>query len=160
LSGVETLAASPTDAVDVDEVQMERRQTARQKELDRRDAQLLTTLAILQTLHAHALFQLGVLEGFLPGGTAGGVSKAKAGGPSAAPTVYLTPRDLLSFELGPFSAGDAKYLEWVGEEWGCPRGSSIVEADRERDAEGEAPGRVRVIVKRGWRDMAGVVLGY
>ena len=32
--------------------------------------------------------------------------------------VYLTPKDILAFELGPFSGFDARYLKWLADEYG------------------------------------------
>ncbi|TFK38518.1 hypothetical protein BDQ12DRAFT_631091 [Crucibulum laeve] len=95
----------------------------------RADAQLRTTLAILQTFHAHTSFQLSVLESFLPRGVSS----------ESEPTIYLSPRDILAFELGPLSGFDAKYLEWLALEYG---------------------GGFKVIIKRGWRDLLGVIFGY
>lgn len=96
---------------------------------DRRDTQMLTTLSLLQTFHAHTSFQLSVLESFIPRG----VSSATES------TVYLTPKDVQAFELGPLSGFDAKYVEWLAQEY--------------------ASG-VKVVVKRGWKDLISVVFGY
>jgi hypothetical protein len=54
-------------------------------------------------------------------------------------TVYLTPKDIISLGLGPLSSSDAKYLEWLGAEYG----------------EG-----VKIIVRKGWRDFFGLAFGY
>lgn len=94
----------------------------------RRDGQLRTTLSLLQTFHAHTTFQLSVLESFLPPGR-----------PSEPQTVYLAPKDILAFELGPLSGFDAKYLEWLAQEYA---------------------GETTVIVRRGWRDLLGAIFGY
>jgi hypothetical protein len=51
--------------------------------------------------------------------------------------VELTPRDVLELELGPLSTLDAQFVEWLAEEYG---------------------GGVRVSVRRGWRDVLGLVL--
>ena len=48
----------------------------------------------------------------------------------------LTPRDVLELELGPLSTLDAEFVEWLAEEYG---------------------GGVRVSVRRGWRDVLGLV---
>ncbi|KAF9466739.1 hypothetical protein BDZ94DRAFT_1250646 [Collybia nuda] len=95
---------------------------------ERRDAQLRTTLSLIQTFHAHTTFQLSVLESFLPHDT-----------PLEPQTVYLSPKDILAFELGPLSGFDAKYLEWLAQEY--------------------AGGTV-VVVRRGWRDLLGAIFGY
>ena len=78
-----------------------------EEEVDRRDAQMRTTLALLQTFHAHTLFQLSVLQSFLPTGIGSGTA-----------VVNLTPKDLSAFELGPWSSSDARYVTWLGEEYG------------------------------------------
>lgn len=91
---------------------------------ERRDRQVLTTLALLQTFHANACFQLSRLASILP---------------STPGTVYLSPKDIQSFELGPLSSFDARYLEWLAEDYG---------------------GGSRVEVKKGsWRDWVGIILG-
>lgn len=95
---------------------------------ERRDGQLLTTLSLLQTFHAHTSFQLSVLESFIP-----------PAGADADTTVYLAPRDILAFELGPLSGFDAKYLEWLALEYA---------------------GTTKVVMKRGWRDLLGALFGY
>jgi hypothetical protein len=96
-----------------------------------RDGQMLTTLSLLQTLHAHTLFQLSVLESFIP--------RAPSQSESELETVYLAPKDIGAFELSPLSALDAKYLEWLVLEYA---------------------GTTRVVVKRGWRDLLGAIFGY
>ncbi|KAJ7583856.1 hypothetical protein C8J56DRAFT_1005133 [Mycena floridula] len=96
---------------------------------ERRDRQLLTTLALLQTFHAHTLFQLSTLESFLP--------PAADARPSA--VVTLTSKEVLMFELGPFSSLDVKYLDWIAREYG---------------------NGVQLVVKRHWKDLFGIVFGY
>lgn len=95
---------------------------------ERRDHQVLTTLALLQTFRANTCFQLSRLASFLPSGS------------STLPrTVYLSLRDVMSFELGPLSGFDARYLQWLADEYG---------------------GGTRVEVKRGgWRDWVGIIFG-
>ncbi|KAJ8515463.1 hypothetical protein ONZ45_g7114 [Pleurotus djamor] len=93
-----------------------------------KDGQMLTTLALLQTFHAHTCFQLSQLEALV------------IRNPSVDESIlYLSPKDVLSFELGPWSSLDGRYLEWLAEEY--------------------APG-MTVIMKRGWKDMLGVIFGY
>ncbi|PBK87215.1 hypothetical protein ARMGADRAFT_1047655 [Armillaria gallica] len=94
----------------------------------RTDGQLLTTLALLQTFHAHTSFQVSTLETFLP---------PLPDRPKS--IVQLTPRDVLLFELGPLSGVDAKYLEWLGQEYG---------------------GGAQIVVRRGWKDVFGIIFGY
>jgi hypothetical protein len=96
------------------------------------NAQALTTLALLQTFHAHTSFQLSILESFLPKG----ISNL---GHEVDHIIYLTPKDILAFELGPLSGFDAKYLEWLVAEY--------------------ASGN-KLVFKRGWRDLFGVIFGY
>ncbi|KAF5375835.1 hypothetical protein D9615_008178 [Tricholomella constricta] len=98
---------------------------------ERRDGQLLTTLSLLQTFHAHTAFQLSVLESF--------ITEPNTAEGQPAKTVYLAPKDIVAFELGPFSSFDAKYLEWLSEEYA---------------------GDTRVVVKRGWKDLLGALFGY
>ena len=95
---------------------------------ERSDRQVLTTLALLQTFHANTSFQLSRLADLLP--------------TSATPetsTVYITPKDMITFELGPLSSLDARYLEWLADEYGA--GSQVV-------------------VKRGWKDFFGAIFGF
>ncbi|PPQ99371.1 hypothetical protein CVT24_009201 [Panaeolus cyanescens] len=165
------------------------------------DLDLWTTLALLQTFHAHTAFQLSVLEDVISkqrkkrkgqpvqGATgieasySGSSSDSSANGSSSsssssrlapshiaessstAPTasassgpllpengipassvVTLTPKDILAFELAPMSAFDARYLEWLAKEY------TPTESDNGAD--------VKVVLKRGWKDIIGAVLGY
>ncbi|KAL0066274.1 hypothetical protein AAF712_006705 [Marasmius tenuissimus] len=96
--------------------------------IERNDGQLRTTLALLQTFHAHTSFQLSTLESFLP-------RREDRDGSH----VVLTPKDVLTFELGPYSSSDENYLEWIGAEYG---------------------GGAVVTVKRSWKDLFGIVFGY
>lgn len=59
---------------------------------------------------------------------------------SDSPTVVLTLRDVMSLELGILSGLDARFLEWL--------------AERNEKSAGR-----KVIVKRGWKDLLGVLLG-
>lgn len=99
-----------------------------------RERQVLTTLAVLQTFHAHTTYILSRLSVFLP--TAAAPVSSNSPG-----IIVLTPKDLLSFELGPLSSLDARFVEWLGDEYG------------------ERSGRVTVVVRRGWRDLVGLVFG-
>ena len=69
----------------------------------------MTTLAILQTFHAHISFQVSLLESML-------ARQDLSAGPGEM-GVYLTPKDIRVFELGPFSGFDARYLKWLAEEY-------------------------------------------
>ncbi|KAJ7161996.1 hypothetical protein C8R43DRAFT_991893 [Mycena crocata] len=93
----------------------------------RRDGQILTTLSLLQTLHAHTAFQLSTLEPFLPANDA----------PER--IIIFTSKDMTTFELGPMSSMDARYLEWLADEYG---------------------GGAGVVIRRGWKEMLGAIFGY
>ena len=99
----------------------------------RRNGQVLTSLAILQTFHAHISFQLSVLENLLPLQYSSSTTDRET-------VVYLMPNDILAFELGPFSGFDARYLEWLVQEY--------------------VNGDVKVVVKRGWRELLSTIFGY
>ena len=101
----------------------------------RRNGQVMTALAILQTFHAHISFQLSVLENLL---ARQDLSTSSADSGEA--VVYLTPKDISAFELGPFSAFDARYLEWLADEY--------------------VDTGVKVVVKRGWKDLLSAIFGY
>jgi len=109
----------------------------------RKSGQLLTTMAILQTFHAHALFQLSVMEDLLARQCISSSSSSTALTDTPGHNnnvVQLTPKDILAFELGPLSGLDAKYLEWLVQEYaGCD---------------------VSVVVRRGWKDLLGAIFGY
>ncbi|KAG6809750.1 hypothetical protein H0H92_014865 [Tricholoma furcatifolium] len=74
---------------------------------DRASQQLRTTLALLQTLHAHTSFQPATLASFVFQPQPGGASSSAnfMNGHAAAPgaTLYLTPKDMVQFELRPLS---------------------------------------------------------
>ncbi|KAF9484543.1 hypothetical protein BDN70DRAFT_872322 [Pholiota conissans] len=127
----------PSDGAEdftLDHLQNSEEETSR-----RRTSQVLTTMALLQTFHAHTLFQLSVFEDILV--RQGATSVAGASDDSASESVVsLTPRDIFAFELGPLSSLDAKYLEWLAEEY--------------------SGDNVKVVVKRGWRDLLGAIFGY
>ncbi|KAG7087342.1 hypothetical protein E1B28_013318 [Marasmius oreades] len=95
---------------------------------ERDDSQLRTTLALLQTFHAHTLFQLSILESFLS------APEDRDGN-----NIVLTPKDVLTFELGPYSTSDEQYLEWLAREYG---------------------GGSNIMIKRSWKDLFGIVFGY
>lgn len=101
------------------------------------DAGFRTTLALLQTFHSHALFHIGTLQRF--------IDMAPQGAMVTGPTVVvLSAKDVAAFELGPWSSVDSKYLEWLGEVYGVAGGG----------------GEVQIVVRKGWRDVLGVVFGY
>ncbi|KAF9220600.1 hypothetical protein BS17DRAFT_786803 [Gyrodon lividus] len=105
---------------------------------ERRDRQVLTTLALLQTFHANTCFQLSRLAGLIPSPPTPLVD-APPTMPPEYDVIYITPKEILSFELGPLSSLDARYLEWLADEYG---------------------GGARFVVKRGWKDLVGVLFGF
>ena len=118
-----------------------------------RDRQSRTTLALLQTFHAQTRFWLSRLAALLPPRTdhdhettytdALALDDGDAGEDErgAEMVVQLAPRDVLELELSPLSSLDARFVEWLAEEYGASR----------------AGAGVRVFVKRGWRDLLGLV---
>ena len=111
----------------------------------RRDRQVLTTLALLETFHAHTTAILSRLGTLLetrklcnPSSSSRRERIALGEGIGEGGAVLLTPKDVMSFELGPFSGLDARFVEWLGEEYG---------------------GGVRVLVRRGWKDLVGLIFG-
>ena len=103
--------------------------------VQRRNERIMTALAILQTFHAHISFQLSVLENLL----ARHDSSSSSTGSGEA-VIYLMPKDILAFELGPFGGFDARYLEWLADEY--------------------ADSGTKVVVKRGWKDLLSAIFGY
>lgn len=104
----------------------------------RRNGQLLTTMALLQTFHAHTLFQLSVLEDIL---ARQGVSPASSASDICPQRmIALTPKDIFAFELGPLSSLDVRYLEWLVDEY--------------------VGSQTKVLIKRGWKDLLGTIFGY
>ncbi|KAF5319402.1 hypothetical protein D9619_008555 [Psilocybe cf. subviscida] len=108
-----------------------------ERDTERRDATILTAMAVLQTFHAHTLFQLSVLEdvlskqGALPSFSAAGTGER---------VVTLTPKEIVAFELGPLSSVDVRYLEWIVQEY--------------------AGDGLKLVIKRGWKDLIGSLFGY
>ncbi|KAI0064962.1 hypothetical protein BV25DRAFT_1906451 [Artomyces pyxidatus] len=93
-----------------------------------RDRQLLTTLALLQTFHAHTVFLRSRLATLIPPPEE-----------RSDTIVSLSPKDVMSLDLGPLSSLDAKFLEWLAEEYG---------------------GGAQITVRKGWRDLFGLMLGF
>jgi hypothetical protein len=117
------------------------------------DRQRRTTLALLQTFHAQTRFWLSRLATLLPpqytatsasgeprtnelGGTEEGETRDR----DEVVVVQLAPRDVFELELSPLSSLDAQFVEWLVEEYGACSGT-----------------RVSVSVRRGWRDILGLV---
>ncbi|KAF9530702.1 hypothetical protein CPB83DRAFT_810102 [Crepidotus variabilis] len=132
---------------------LDEREHDAEEEAQRRNAQVNTAMAVLQTFHAHTAFQLSVLEELLiERGLLSGRGQEMAprtgiqGGPRS---IILAPKDILAFELGPMSSFDAKYLEWLVIEYATSGPHANVDAEN-----------FQVIVKRSWRDLIGVFFGY
>ena len=109
------------------------------------DRQSRTTLALLQTFHAQTRFWLSRLATLLPPqctatSASGELGTNELGGTDEVVVVQLAPRDVLELELSPLSSLDAQFVEWLVEEYGA--GSDM---------------RVSVSVRRGWRDLLGLV---
>ncbi|KAH9896059.1 hypothetical protein C8Q73DRAFT_690678 [Cubamyces lactineus] len=109
----------------------------------RRERQVFTTLALLDTFHANTSAILSRLAVLLEMRKAQQFPRRADADHSTSPvagsqTVLFSPKDVMSFELGPFSGLDARFVEWLGEEYG---------------------GGMRVLVKRGWKDLVGLILG-
>ncbi|KDR73035.1 hypothetical protein GALMADRAFT_212991 [Galerina marginata CBS 339.88] len=139
------LASEGGDNYDLNQYQYQDADLAQEQELQRRNGQVLTTMAILQTFHAHTSFQLSVLEDILikqgllsPSTSTSG--SASRNDQAREKVVSLSAKDILAFELGPLSALDARYLEWLVQEY--------------------AGDEVRVVMRRGWRDLVAAVFGY
>jgi hypothetical protein len=116
------------------------------------DRQRRTTLALLQTFHAQTRFWLSRLATLLPPqctatSASGELRTDELGGAERetrerdeVAVVQLAPRDVLQLELSPLSSLDAQFVEWLVEEYGAGSGM-----------------RVSVSVRRGWRDLLGLV---
>ena len=72
-------------------------------------------------------------------------------------TLTLTPRDLLLLDLNPLSSIDVKYLEAIVKEY-----ASRVEVHHSGESGNDSVDDIKVElgVRRGWRDLVGVVLGF
>ena len=74
---------------------------------------MLARFAVL--LEARRFQQLPDVSGV---GVGAGGSAGAGGGRQQASVVCFSPKDVMSFELGPFSGLDARFVEWLGEEYG------------------------------------------
>jgi hypothetical protein len=107
-----------------------------------RNRQSRTTLALLQTFHAQTRFWLSRLASLLPPAPQPEHDSTSTDPDTDADSemtveVQLAPRDVVELELSPLSTLDARFVEWLGEEYGY--------------------GSTRVTVRRGWRDLLGLV---
>ena len=100
-----------------------------------RARQVATTLALLRVFHNNTTVLLSRFADIIPQRTSHSHNLASTGAGAA---VVLTPKDLLSFDHGPLSGLDGHFVEWVAEEYG---------------------GGVRVVVRRGWRDIFALIFG-
>lgn len=102
----------------------------------RRSQQAATTLALLQTFQANTDSLLARLAELLPERSAHSHNMANVAG--SGPAVVLTPKDLMSFDLGPLSGLDGRFVEWLVEVYGSG---------------------ARVAVRRNWRDVVALLFG-
>jgi len=93
---------------------------------DQHNADVRATLALLHIFHRHTSFLLSQLSAFIPQDS------------TIPSTVVLTAKDILAFNLGPYSDVDGQFLRWLMEEYG---------------------GSVRLVVKRNWHDILAIALG-
>lgn len=127
------------------------RELAKQR---RRRRQIRTTLALLSIFQSYSEFLCDKLEEVLEDAARRcGSSFEDNSSPDSAmstlresnppSTLVLTPRDIIALELGLLSDLDARFLEWLAE----------------RRCKAEGLGR-HVVVRRGWRDIMGVLFGF
>jgi len=123
---------SPPDVqLGEDEDEVEDEEETVEEIIRRQEKQAMTTLALLQTFHHNTLHLLSrVSSTILP------FHSLSAPNP---PVATLSPRDIASFELGPLSSLDTQFVEWLAEEYGDG---------------------TRVILRKGWRDLLGLVVGF
>jgi len=89
---------------------------------------IVTTLSLLSTFHNHTSFLLDRLNAVLP-------TNSSAGSSDQDP-IFLTPKEVTMFDLGPMSDLDARFIEWLAE---C-KGKKLK-------------------VRRGWKDLIPYLLG-
>ena len=151
-------ASTRTNIESVDESAVPTELNAEERE-ELRQQNVQTTLALLQTFHANTIFWLSRLREILPPRSS--VSSPGIGTriPSSSQTaddrdaeeVIITARDLLSLELGIVSELDARFIEWLAE--------SEEDAARRASPSPESAYRRRIVVKRGWTELFGIVFG-
>ena len=101
----------------------------------KRARQVATTLALLQTFQANTDSLLARLSELLPERAAHSHHISSSG---MGNTVVLTPKDLLSFDLGPLSGLDGRFIEWLVDVYG---------------------NGARVVVRRSWKDVMALIFG-
>lgn len=89
---------------------------------------IVTTLSLLSTFHNHTAFLLDRLNVVLP-------TNSSAGSSDQDP-VFLTPKEMTTFDLGPMSDLDSRFIEWLAEHKGK-----------------------KLKVRRGWKDLIAYLLG-
>lgn len=102
----------------------------------RRAQQIATTLSLLRAFQANTDALLARLAEILPERTAHSHNAANIAG--SGPAVVLTPKDLVSFDLGPLSGLDGRFAEWLVEVYG---------------------NGAKVVVRRNWRDVMALIFG-
>lgn len=102
---------------------------------DAHERRAATTLALLRVFHRNTAVLLARFADILPQRSAHSHNLVNAG---AGAPIVLTPKDLMSFDLGPLNGLDGHFVEWVAEEYG---------------------GGVHVVVRRGWRDIVALFFG-
>lgn len=90
---------------------------------------IVTTLSLLSTFHNHTAFLLDRLNAVLP-------TNSSAGSSDQDP-IFLSPKEVTMFDLGPMSDLDARFIEWLAE---C-KGKKLK-------------------VRRGWKDLIPYLLGF
>lgn len=90
---------------------------------------IVTTLTLLSTFHNHTAFLLDRLNVVLPTNSSAGSSEQDP--------VFLTPKEMTTFDLGPMSDLDSRFVEWLAE---C-KGKKLK-------------------VRRGWKDLIAYLLGF
>lgn len=90
---------------------------------------VVTALSLLSTFHNHTAFLLRRLNAVLP-------TNSSAGSSDQDP-IFLTPKEVTTFDLGPMSDLDARFIEWLAE---C-KGKKLK-------------------VRRGWKDLIAYLVGF
>ena len=102
----------------------------------KRAVQMNMTLALLQAFQTNTDALLARLGEILPERTAH--SHNVSSGAASGPALVLTPKDLISFDLGPLSGLDGRFVEWLVEVYG---------------------NGTRVVVRRNWKDVVALIFG-
>ena len=103
----------------------------------RRVQQIVTTLALLVAFRAHTAAVSRGLRSYTNHGTSSRRQTTPCAQPQA--VFHAEGRPVLPFEVGPLSGLDARFVEWL-----------------EEDSGGGTP----VLVRRGRKDLVGLILGF